>query len=85
MPSTATAREPRTAISLRLPPSLISVVERYATEHRLSKTDAFLHFLSQGIEAEENSGAADALARIERKVSETLRLVREQNTAPADK
>lgn len=74
--ATPSARAPRTAISLRLPPSLINTVERYAAEHRLSKTDAFLHFLSKGIEAEERDGAADALARIEQKVSETLRLVR---------
>ena len=72
----SSAREPRTAISLRLPPSLINTVERYAAKHRLSKTDAFLHFLSKGIEAEEGDDAADALARIEQKVSETLRLVR---------
>lgn len=48
----STRREPRAAVSLRLPPELIRVVERYATEHRLSKTDAFLHFLTQGIAAE---------------------------------
>ena len=36
------AREPRTAVSLRLPPELVSEVEQFASEHRLSKTDAFL-------------------------------------------
>ena len=82
MPS---AREPRTAISLRLPPSLISTVERFAAEHRLSRTDAFLHLLSKGLEAEERDGVADALARIEQKVSETLRLVRGRAEAASDK
>ena len=75
------AREPRTAISLRLPSALLDTVERYATEHRLSKTDAFLHFLSKGIEAEESSGFSEALAQIEAKVTETLRLVRNQHGA----
>ena len=81
----SSAREPRTAISLRLPPSLINTVEQYATEHRLSKTDAFLHFLSKGIEAEKSDSAADALARIEQKVSETLRLVRGRTETTSDK
>lgn len=75
------AREPRTAISLRLPSALLDTVERYATEHRLSKTDAFLHFLSKGIEAEESSGFSEVLAQIEEKVTETLRLVRDQHGA----
>lgn len=75
------AREPRTAISLRLPSALLDTVERYAAEHRLSKTDAFLHFLSKGIEAEESSGFSEALAQIEAKVTETLRLVRNQHGA----
>ncbi len=75
------AREPRTAISLRLPSALLDTVERYAAEHRLSKTDAFLHFLSKGIEAEESSGVSETLAQIEEKVTETLRLVRYQHGA----
>ncbi len=83
--SVSPAREQRAAVSLRLPPSLVSVVERYAAEHHLSKTDAFLHFLSRGIEAEKNDDAADALARIEQKVSETLRLVRGRSAVPTDK
>ena len=83
--SIAPARESRVAISLRLPPVLVDTVERYAVEHRLSKTDAFLHFLSKGIAAEHESDAATALERIEEKVSETLRLVRRQHGVAADK
>lgn len=75
------AREPRTAISLRLPSTLLDTVERYATEHRLSKTDAFLHFLTKGIEAEESSSFSETLAQIEEKVTETLQLVRNQHGA----
>lgn len=83
--SIAPARESRVAISLRLPPVLVDTVERYAAEHRLSKTDAFLHFLSKGITAESGGDAATALERIEEKVSETLRLVRSQHGAAAEK
>ena len=69
------AREPRTAVSLRLPPELVSEVEQFASEHRLSKTDAFIHFLNKGIESEDSEQENATLARIEQKVSETLRLI----------
>ena len=69
------AREPRTAVSLRLPSELVSTIEQFAFEHRLSKTDAFLHFLNRGIESEKHETEDDTLARIEQKVSETLRLI----------
>ena len=80
------AREPRTAVSLRLPSALLDTVKQYATEHRLSKTDAFLHFLNKGIESEKRATEDDALARIEQKVSEALRLIQgQQGIANNDK
>ena len=79
------AREPRTAISLRLPSALLDTVERYAAEHRLSKTDAFLHFLNKGIETEKSEQENAALARIEQKVSETLRLIQGRQGIANDK
>lgn len=82
---TALAEEPRTAISLRLPPSLVKTVEQFAAEHRLSKTDAFLHFLTKGIEADREAASSETLARIERKVSETLSLMRRQCEDISDK
>ena len=78
-------RVPRTAVSLRLPPELVSTVEQFASEHRLSKTDAFLHFLNRGIESEKSETEDGALARIEQKVSETLRLIQRQQGIANDK
>ncbi len=40
----------RIPLSLRLPPKLIRPIESYAAEHRISKTDAFIHFLELGLE-----------------------------------
>lgn len=82
--STAT-REPRAAVSLRLPPELVSEVEQFASEHRLSKTDAFLHFLNKGIESEKSEQENATLARIEQKVSETLRLIQGRQGIANDK
>lgn len=79
------AREPRTAVSLRLPPELVSTVEQFASEHRLSKTDAFLHFLNKGIESEKSAQENATLARIEQKVSETLRLIQGRQGVANDK
>ena len=79
------AREPRTAVSLRLPSELVNAVEQFASEHRLSRTDAFLHFLNRGIESEKRATEDDALARIEQKVSETLRLIQGRQGIANDK
>lgn len=61
------------------------MVERFAAEHRMSKTDAFLHFLKKGIESESSEDEADALARIEQKVSQALELLQGQREAAGDK
>lgn len=79
------AREPRIAVSLRLPPELVSEVEQFASEHHLSKTDAFLHFLNKGIESEKSEQENAILARIEQKVSETLRLIQGRQGIANDK
>lgn len=79
------AGEPRTAVSLRLPRELVGAVEQFASEHHLSKTDAFLHFLNRGIESEKRETEDGTLARIEQKVSETLRLVQRQQGIANDK
>lgn len=81
----ASAKTPRTAVSLRLPQELVSTVERFAIEHRMSKTDAFLHFLSKGIESENDDRETDTLARIEQKVSEALRLIQGRQQTVGEK
>ena len=38
----------RVPLSLRLPVQVVESVDRYASENRMSKTDAFLHFFAGG-------------------------------------
>ncbi|MEG0376664.1 MAG: hypothetical protein RR672_13600, partial [Raoultibacter sp.] len=47
--SSAQVRKP---LSLRLPARDIEAVEDFARSNRMSKTDAFLHFLHKGMDAE---------------------------------
>ncbi len=42
---------PRVPVSFRLPPQIISAVDTYATDNRLSKTDAFVFFVQKGMDA----------------------------------
>ena len=49
---TVTTREVRKPLSLRIPPGELDAVKEFAVSHRLSTTDAFLHFLRKGLEAE---------------------------------
>lgn len=42
--------EPRVSVSLRVPAAIAEVVNAYASGERVSKTDAYLHFLTAGID-----------------------------------
>ncbi|MCL2882018.1 MAG: nucleotidyltransferase domain-containing protein [Coriobacteriia bacterium] len=42
---------------MRLPPYELNIIDKFATEQRVSKTDAFLHFLRKGIEANDDVGS----------------------------
>ena len=55
----------RVPLSLRLPVQVVESVDRYASENRMSKTDAFLHFLRRGMDAERGELRLDQLVRIE--------------------
>ena len=42
---------PRVPLSLRLPVQVVESVDAYACEQRISKTDAFLHFVTKGMKS----------------------------------
>jgi predicted nucleotidyltransferase len=42
----------RVAISIRVPKKIADYIENYATQYKLKKTDAYLHFIQEGISAQ---------------------------------
>jgi len=52
----ATTRDTRKPLSLRLPPRELRAIDEFAAENRVSKTDAFLHYLRKGIETDDGVG-----------------------------
>ena len=53
---TASAKVP---LSLRLPESIVTKVEEFARQNRISKTEAFQRFIEKGIAADESSVARE--------------------------
>lgn len=67
----------RVALSLRLPKRVVDEVVGYATEHGVSKTDAFLHFVQRGIE-QEAQGEAVTLDSLASQIDRVLSLLQAQ-------
>ncbi|MDJ1649681.1 MULTISPECIES: nucleotidyltransferase family protein [Gordonibacter] len=75
---------PRVPLSLRLPAHVVETVGEYAHSNRISKTDAFLHFLQKGMEAEESAVRADRLEEIESQLEQIKALLkRDHESSPA--
>lgn len=72
---------PRIPLSLRLPAHVIEAVDGYAHEHGMSKTDAFLHFLRKGIEAEQPA-QAESLDEIKRELAQIKQMLADARPAP---
>ncbi|MDO4291248.1 MAG: nucleotidyltransferase domain-containing protein [Eggerthellaceae bacterium] len=66
--------EVKQPVAMRLPRYEVDIVNAFAESHGVSKTDAFLHFLRRGIEAERNGGL-DA-SRIASSLDEILQLLK---------
>lgn len=62
----------RIPLSLRLPPSVMDEVDAYARREGVRKTDAFLHLLNMGIQAQRERNGEDRLAAIESRLDEVL-------------
>lgn len=67
--------ESRLPVAMRLPRREVEVVDAYARENGLTKTDAFLHFLRRGIESERSDGYGARLDSIEGLLTELLQKV----------
>lgn len=70
-----TAAENRLSVAMRLPKHEVQIVNAYAKENGLTKTDAFLHFLRQGIASENERADSDRLRSIEQLLQEILHKV----------
>lgn len=69
----ASVSETKVPVAMRLPRHEVELVEDYAAQRGVSKTDAFLHFLRRGIEAEQGSAAT---ARMQASLDEILDILR---------
>lgn len=67
----------RVPLSLRLPARIVEPIEEYAAQHRLSKTDAFIHFLELGLSQHNEEFSSSAISSIQTKVDEILRLLQQ--------
>lgn len=77
-----TAAENRLSVAMRLPKHEVQIVNAYAKENGLTKTDAFLHFLRQGIASENERADSDRLRSIEQLLQEILHKVDAPAAAP---
>lgn len=74
---------PRVPISLRLPRDVIDTVSAFAESRHMSKTDAFLHFLRQGI-TKERCGGSPQLQHISSQLDQVLSLLSGHESHTAD-
>lgn len=77
-----TAAENRLPVAMRLPKHEVQIVDAYAKENGLTKTDAFLHFLRQGIASEHERVDSERLRSIEQMLQELLQKVDSAEAAP---
>ena len=71
----------RQPIALRLPSKDLEIVESYAVQNSVSKTDAFLYYLRKGFESEHESANAAQLCTIEKKIDALSRALAAQETS----
>ena len=63
----------RTPMAVRLPDDQAKAIEAYARQHRMTKTDALVHFLSRGME--DGHASDERLVGIEASLGEVLRVI----------
>ncbi len=74
--------EARTLVSLRVPCRLAEQVEAYAQDNGLRKTDAYLHFLVNGLYGEQADKTDDRLASIQAQLERVLGLLQASDDDP---
>ncbi|MEC4272883.1 nucleotidyltransferase domain-containing protein [Adlercreutzia sp. R25] len=68
----SSAADSRVPVAMRLPRREVEIVDEYARAHRITKTEAFLHFLRRGMEGEEDALNGERLSAIERSLEKVL-------------
>ena len=68
----------RVPLSLRLPERVVQPIDEYARQNHVSRTEAFLHFLELGLEAEQHQNDETDLRDIHTKVNEILKILKTQ-------
>lgn len=77
--------EARTLVSLRVPRRLAEAVERYARDNGLRKTDAYLHFLMDGLQGEQATKTDERLSGIQAQLERVLDLLQMPGEGVAEK
>ena len=72
---------PRVPISLRLPPQIISAVDTFAADNRMTKTDAFMFFVQKGMDASAEEPRTAKLESIDRRLERIEELLRTKEGA----
>lgn len=59
-------------VSLRLPRELVDVIDVYISENNLKKTDAYIHFLQQGVALEKQDASIEKIDSLHSKVDSII-------------
>lgn len=62
-------------VSLRLPRDVVEAVDAYASAHRLTKTDAYEHFLRLAISSKQQSCDAEISSALSEKLDAVLTIL----------
>lgn len=74
--------ENRRAVSLRIPRETASIIEDYASENALRKTDAYLHFLEEGIRGAASKDIRGSIDALSDKIDAMARLLKAEGANP---
>lgn len=66
----------RIPLSLRLPERVVTPIDEYAALNHINRTEAVLHFLELGLEAEQRQNEAASLDSLQSKVDEILDILK---------
>ena len=83
--SAARTAEPRVSVSFRLPRSVVDAIDAHAALNRISRTEAYLHFLEAGLEhegprTEPHADPSAQLDSISARLDRIIALLGEQRT-----
>ena len=73
--------EAKLPAAMRLPRHEMTIVDSFAEQRGVSRTDAFLHFLRKGIEAEQG-GDGSGMTQVQESLEEIVRLLKRDSFLP---